>query len=292
MAPHAVKMPATPGVMTRRNLLFSMSTALGVGSASYARLVEPQWLETTYHHIKLTAKPLGQRIRVLHLSDLHASSYVPMSFLERAIEMGLAWWPDLICLTGDFITCNDSSGDLGYYRKILSRLSSAAPAFACLGNHDGGVWASSHCGCGSTSEVVHLLKDSGITLLQNERQLVRFGGQPLQLVGVGDLWSGYTMPAVAYRQYRDLPTILLAHNPDTKDAAGEYPWDLQLSGHTHGGQVRLLLDGGAFVPVRDKRYLAGLGKWRGRWIYITRGLGNIRGVRFCCRPEISLLELV
>ena len=285
-------MRVVPRVMTRRNLLFSMSAALGVGSAAYARLVEPQWLETTYHQIKLTAKPLAQPIRVLHLSDLHASSYVPMPFLERAIEMGLAWWPDLICLTGDFITCNDSSGDPGYYRQILSRLSGVAPAFAVLGNHDGGFWASTHCGCSSTSEVVDLLKDSGIALLQNERRLVRFGGQPLQLVGLGDLWSGDTMPAVAYRQYRDLPTILLAHNPDTKDVASEYPWDLQLSGHTHGGQVRLLLDGGAFVPVRDKRYLTGLGKWRGRWIYITRGLGNIRGVRFRCRPEVSLLELV
>src|SRR5713226_7978437 len=243
MVAHTVRIGATHGAMTRRQLLLSTS-ALGVASsASYARLVEPQWLETTYHRIELTSKPLSRRIRVLHLSDLHASSYVPMSFLERAIEMGLAWWPDLICLTGDFITCNDSC-DLGYYRQILRRLSGAAPAFACLGNHDGGLWAGTHRGASSSSEIVQLLKDSGITLLRNELQLVRFGGQPLQLVGLEDLWSGDALPAVAYRQYKELPTILLAHNPDTKDVAGECPWDLQLSGHTHGGQVRLLLDGG------------------------------------------------
>jgi predicted MPP superfamily phosphohydrolase len=65
---------------------------------------------------------------------------------------GLAWWPDLICLTGNFITCNDSC-DLSYYRQILRRLSGAAPAFACLGNHDGGLWAGTHRGASSSSEV-------------------------------------------------------------------------------------------------------------------------------------------
>src|SRR5258708_7464914 len=138
MASHAVRIGGVPGAMTRRKLLLSTSAPGLASSASYARLVEPQWLETTYNRIELTSKPLSRRIRILHLSDLHASSFVPMSFLERAIEMGLAWWPDLICLTGDFITCNDSC-DLSYYRQILKRLSGAAPVFACLGNHDGGL---------------------------------------------------------------------------------------------------------------------------------------------------------
>jgi predicted MPP superfamily phosphohydrolase len=288
VAPHAVS--GRGGGLTRRKLLFSLS-AFGFGCGAYARFIEPQWLETTLHRIQLTASSLSQPIRILHLSDFHASSYVPMPFLEHAIELGLAWWPDLICLTGDFVTCSDYY-DRSYYQQVLRRLSNAAPAFACLGNHDGGLWASHNSGSASAYEVVRLLENSGITVLQNASELVRFGGLQIQVIGLSDLWSKMIDPAQAYRRYKELPTIVLAHNPDWKDAIGGYPWDLQLSGHTHGGQVRLFFDGRIFVPVRDKRYVAGLGRWENRWIYVTRGVGNIRGMRFCCRPELSLLEIV
>jgi hypothetical protein len=85
---------------------------------------------------------------------------------------------------------------------------------------------------------------------------------------------------------------LLAHNPDSKDILGAYPWDLMLCGHTHGGQVRLPIVGPAFAPVRDKRYVEGLKPWNDRLIFVTRGVGNYVGVRFNCRPEVSLLNLV
>jgi hypothetical protein len=89
----------------------------------------------------------------------------------------------------------------------------------------------------------------------------------------------------------DDPAILLAHNPDTKDVLGDRPWDLMLSGHTHGGQVVLPIVGERFVPVRDKRFIAGLKRWNGRQVYVTRGVGNIDGVRVNCRPEVSVLDL-
>jgi uncharacterized protein len=83
----------------------------------------------------------------------------------------------------------------------------------------------------------------------------------------------------------------LSHNPDTKEQLKAYDWDVAFCGHTHGGQFRLPLIGTPFAPVKDKRFVQGLHFWEGRQIYITKGVGNLFGVRFNCRPEISLITL-
>src|SRR5262249_37650628 len=85
--------------------------------------------------------------------------------------------------------------------------------------------------------------------------------------------------------------ILLSHNPDSKDALDSFPWELMLSGHTHGGQVVFPLLGPVFAPVADKRYVEGLKPWQDRQLHVTRGIGSIRGIRFLCRPEVSMLLL-
>jgi len=107
---------------------------------------------------------------------------------------------------------------------------------------------------------------------------------------VADLWSGEFRPEQAFFPDRG-PNILLCHNPDGKDRLRGYPWDLMLSGHTHGGQVRLGLVPAVWAPVRDRRYLAGLHEWEGRQLFITRGAGSPKHLRFGCRPEVSVLEI-
>ena len=84
--------------------------------------------------------------------------------------------------------------------------------------------------------------------------------------------------------------MVVAHNPDSKDYLKDYRWDLLLSGHTHGGQIVLPFVQN-FAAVRDKRFIAGLYRWEGRQIYITRGVGSLMGIRFNCRPESSILTL-
>ena len=83
----------------------------------------------------------------------------------------------------------------------------------------------------------------------------------------------------------------MSHNPDSKEMLRRWPWDLLLSGHTHGGQVIIPFQGPRYAPVTDKRYVAGLKPWESRQIHVTRGVGNFAGVRFRCRPEVSLLIL-
>ncbi len=122
---------------------------------------------------------------------------------------------------------------------------------------------------------------------------MRVRDQSIRFAGVGDLWSDDVDADLAFANVpADDPAILLAHNPDTKDLLADRPWDLMLSGHTHGGQVVLPILGERFVPVRDKRFIAGLKQWNGRQVYVTRGVGNIDGVRVNCRPEVSVLDLV
>jgi uncharacterized protein len=118
--------------LTRRQFY----TTLAIGSA-YPFIIEPRWLELTRRTVPL--KGVRSPVRVLHLSDLHWSYSVPLSIIEHAIGVGLAGKPDLICVTGDFIT-RGSAFAAKDYASVLKRLSAAAPTFAVLGNHDGGLW--------------------------------------------------------------------------------------------------------------------------------------------------------
>ena len=275
--------------MTRRKLL-SLAPVISAAPA-YAFGVEPNWLERTLHRIKLPCKRLTGTVRILHLSDFHASPVVPFSLIENSVELGLEAKPDVICLTGDFVT-DATPFDHAEYVRILQRLSSAAPIFATLGNHDGGAWGARTGGLKDSTVVRELLRAADIPLLHNRSEVVRVRNQSLRFVGVADLWSHEVDGSRAFADVpSDDPAVLLAHNPDTKDRLANHPWDLMLSGHTHGGQVVLPILGERFVPVRDKRFIAGLKQWNGRYVYVTRGVGNIDGVRVNCRPEVTILDL-
>jgi predicted MPP superfamily phosphohydrolase len=253
--------------------------------------LEPQWLAIRRHDV-----PLGgtKPIRLLQLSDFHASEEVSLDFIEGAVRAGLALKPDLICLTGDFITWRYEG--FGRYAEVLKPLADMAPTYAVLGNHDGGRWVGT-AGYSDTSLVCDLLAKARIELLHNRMVETRICEQSFRLVGVGDLWAEELDRS---RAFSSLPapgagarttTVVLAHNPDSKDRLAGEGWDLMLSGHTHGGQCDLVFFGTPFAPVRDRRFVRGLHRWQDRWIHVTAGVGNLHGVRFNCRPDISLLTL-
>lgn len=263
----------------------------GIASLTYGRYVEPQWPEITTSHVPvLPAK--SKNLRLLHMSDFHASPLVSMDYIEREAARALALQPDVICLTGDYVSATIE--EAGRLAGVFQALARQAPTYAVLGNHDGGLWAIGHGGYAAPRIMVGFLSDNGVHVLQNRAATVQLKGAILRLVGVGDLWAGDCDVDSAFAHPSALPpdtTLFLAHNPDTKDLAQAYSWDLMLSGHTHGGQVILPLIGPPFVPVNDRRYISGLHQWQDRQLYVTRGIGSILGLRFNCRPEISLLEL-
>ena len=265
---------------------------LALGGVAYTRWVEPSWLAVSRVEVKLGRGLPRHPLKLLHLSDLHASSAVSLEFIERAIRAGVELAPELICVTGDFVT--GEYEQLDRYADLLSMLPKCAPTFACLGNHDGGDWAERHGGYPTLGEISGLLSKSRIELLDVGTRSLRVGDWPIQMTGTSDLWAGGFAPDQAFARAKPVPddvSILLAHNPDTKDRVKSCAWDLMLSGHTHGGQCCLPLIGAPFVPVKDKRFVMGLHRWENRWLHITKGIGNLYGLRFNCRPEISLLTL-
>ena len=119
--------------ITRRRLLAALSAG-GLGTAAYMHWCEPDWLQVGSYDVPIDS--VLPRVRILHMSDLHASRVVSLEQIDGAVRLGISLKPDLVCLTGDFITSKYSH--FGEFGKLLRRLSNAAPAFACLGNHDGG----------------------------------------------------------------------------------------------------------------------------------------------------------
>ena len=279
----------TQSAKISRRKFFGTVGLAGLGGGAYMRFWEPNWLRVGRHSIAT-----GQNhpaINVLQLSDFHASSVVSLQQIDASIELGLSLKPDLICVTGDFITTRHEAFE--EYTRILKRLQESAPTFACLGNHDGGRWIGRR-GYTDTSLVRLMLSKAGITLLHNTSTQIQIKGRALTMVGVGDLWARELDADKAFAdvsKHHNSTVVLLSHNPDSKSDVAAYPWHLMLCGHTHGGQLRLPLLGYPFAPVYDKRFVEGLHRWNDRWIYITRGVGNLHGLRFNCPPEVSLLTL-
>lgn len=266
-----------------------MLLAGALGAGGWMRLVEPWWFKTTRRQVPVGLG--GGRLRLLHLSDFHADP-MPLDYFAKCISAGIAEKPDLICITGDFITWKYEDWDT--YAAVLRRLSDVAPTFAILGNHDGGKWAR-FSGYPDTTAVRSLLGKAGVHLLHNEAVPFHSSNGNITLAGLGDLWAGEMEPAPIFggrKRDREVPLILMSHNPDTKDYLRSFSWDLMLSGHTHGGQLLLPLVGTPFAPVEDKRYVRDLHRIGDRWLYITAGVGCLHTARFNCRPEISVLTLV
>ena len=269
--------------MNRR--AFLGATAAGVVSAGgWVRYVEPTWFEVTWTRVSM---PGIRRRRILHLSDFHTSDGLTAAELGKGMDAGLGQRPDLICLTGDFV-----SATTGFDRRglegLLRRAANAAPCYAVLGNHDGGAWLRRYTGDGSTAVLSDLIASTGVRLLHN--QAVEEDG--LTVIGVGDLWSGEFDPQSAFGGVSpSSPRLVLCHNPDAKQPLRRWQWDLMLSGHTHGGQGCIPGMTPSWTPVVDKRYFAGLYTWENRRLFITRGLGAPLHVRAFCRPEASILEV-
>lgn len=277
---------------TRRTFLKASAAALGIGSTAACKLITTYDVEWKRFSLPLFKKSSFARpLCIAHLSDLHASEAVPFDYLERVFTRVQAARPDLICLTGDFIS--DLLPEPRRYRHLLRTLTETAPCYAVTGNHDGGKWAVRRGGYADTSNVRTLLEDARITLLTNESRLVELHGIPIRVTGLGDPWAGECDPETAFAGIPGdhLPHIVLSHNPDTKEALQAYPWDLLLAGHTHGGQLRIPGMGAPLAPVNDIRFTEGLHIWNDRHLCISKGIGNHHGLRINCPPDVCLIEV-
>ena len=270
--------------------LLAASGAGLAGAYGYARGLEPGWLTVDKVTLPLRKTAGEAPLRIVQLSDLHVSSRETMGHAVAAVELALAQAPDLLVLTGDFVTVFLPMPDAAEYAAVLAPLAARCPVYAILGNHDGPARGR------IAAYVNRVLHQAGALPLLNKTVHIDVRGRPLLLSGLGDLWSNECRPERCLFPLgegdAERPThILLSHNPDSKDLAQFYDWDLMIAGHTHGGQVRLPLIGAPVLPVDDRRFAEGLHRFQARHIYVSRGIGNLHGVRFNCRPWVSVLEV-
>jgi predicted MPP superfamily phosphohydrolase len=284
---------STQGAATRvtRRGFFKWMGALGVTAGAgalglaYSYNVEPYRIQVERIRIALPRLPGAfDGLTVAQLSDLHLGPYVTEEQLANAVELTNALKPDLIVLTGDLV--NSSWRYIQPCAEVIAGLDAPLGVYAVLGNHD--YWV------GFLNLMLQSVKKSGITLLRNQAVPLTRGRSTLYLVGIDDLWLRL---ANLTRALEGVPhnacKIALMHEPDFADAAAQAEIDLQLSGHSHGGQVRLPFAGPLILPRYGVKYPMGfyrVGNFTR--LYTNRGIGVLPpGVRFNCPPEITLMTL-
>lgn len=273
--------------LTRRQFLrlAFASSLLGMGSLAYAQRVEPDWIDVAVRYLRLPRlDPAFQGYRIVQLSDLHADAWMTPARLETIVALANAQRPDLIAITGDFVT-HDPEIYAPSLITALRKLKAPDGVVAILGNHDH--W--------TDADVVRgVIAESNLRYLGNAVYTLARDHALLTIAGVDDYWERLDrLDLVLANLPASGSAILLAHEPDYADiSAATGRFDLQLSGHSHGGQVLLPLFGPPVLPLYGRRYP--VGRYQvGRMIqYTNRGLGMIHPqVRFNCRPEISVLIL-
>ena len=277
---------------TRRRLLKAAGAvaAAAVGAAAYARWIEPVWIETVERDLPVPHLPAAwDGVRVGLVADLHHGRRVPLDYLAGGIDRLASLEPDLVAVVGDVVT----AGGMQYAKAaagLMPRLSPPMGIVACLGNHDYDVTRPVRHA--EAQEVARTLPEAGVRLLRNEAVGLSRGGETLWIVGLEDLWSGGMDAATAFAAVPEgAANLTLCHNPDAAEDLADAGAGTILAGHTHGGQVQVPLVGPPILPVRHRDRYEGLHRVGAAWLYINRGLGWLRKVRFGCRPEITILTL-
>ncbi|OZB91013.1 metallophosphoesterase [Paenibacillus sp. XY044] len=275
--------------LTRRQFLkrgVALAAGAGLLTGAYAWLWEPLLLDTVYRTLVCPRLPAAfHNLKVVHFSDVHLGFHTRKKHIENLVAAIRREAPELICFTGDII---DSSAEaMNEYIPLLASTEAPLGKFAVLGNHD--FWG------GSGKQVIEKLQVAGFRVLQNGNQLLNRGGQTIAVVGLDDWLHGFPDPKKGRAGIPDdMFTLLMMHEPDYAGNAALFPFDLQLSGHSHGGQVRLPLLGALMTPPGSKRYIMGMYEVGDRRmpLYVNRGIGETHlPVRFLCKPELTVFTL-
>lgn len=273
----------------------TLAAAVGVTAAILGGAAFVNWqlwgLEVTHTQVPVAQLPQGfEGMRMVHLSDLHGHQYGEdhRELLERVAQQK----PELIALTGDII---DQASQRGILPALARGLSAIAPTYYVTGNHE---WA-----VRDIRQTKNLLTDNGVTVLSNQYVVLERNGDQVVLAGVDDA-NGYADQKTPQELYEEIAqahpglcTVLLAHRNNYFDRYAACGYNLVLSGHAHGGLVRLPFTDGVFGSGGDlfPTWTAGVYTLGDSTLYATRGVGNnttpIPGIRMFNRPEISVLEL-
>ncbi|RCW71841.1 metallophosphoesterase [Saliterribacillus persicus] len=280
--------------MNRRTFLKKLSLSiiglfgLSGGTYYYAREIEPSMLaikETNIHSNKIPNS--FDAFKLLQFTDTHLGFHYSLDNLQELVNKIIDIEPDCIVFTGDLVDDPALYNWSDELVALLSQIEAPKGKYWIYGNHD-------HGGYG-TDIVKETFEQANFTLLKNEEILLENDQDSIRLVGIDDALLGSpSLENALSDQNADLFTILLAHEPDFADEAKHFPIDVQLSGHSHGGQIQVPFFGHIYTPVMAQKYVEGhyqIGE-HPLSVYVSRGLGTTRlPYRFLCQPEINVYNL-
>ena len=270
--------------LTRRRILqaFAAAALAPMTARAHRKLIDSEFYEVKEIEVHLTSlDPAHDGLRIVQLSDLHIGSGVPDGRIISAIREVNDLRPDLVVLTGDFVT--NKRDPLSRVAELLEPI--AAPRVAVLGNHD--YW--------SGAAYLHdNLERIGVNVLQNENTALRLRGVDFNVIGVDDSTTRHDDVDKAYRGAGKASRLVLTHTPS---CAKNLPaWDdvLCLSGHTHGGQWNVPKLTKGIYQAAGQPWFRGAYTVRGNQLYVNRGLGFGKGTRMPrinSDPELSVITL-
>jgi uncharacterized protein len=283
--------PSPPSRFTRRNFLIGTGVT-AAGLALYAGEFARHELDIVERPIAITNLPTSfHGYRIVQLSDIHLDEYTEPFFLEHIVNRVNAIAPDLVLLTGDFITHGSLTfvaGGHAIHRcaEILTSLT-APLRYGVLGNHDVAFDA---------AMVIQTLTTNGTPVLVNQYLPIERNGDRLWLCGVDDPGTSHPNLDLAIPPKPDGPVILMAHAPDYADDVLAHPRgplvDFMLGGHSHGGQIKLPFLGALILPPGAEKYSEGLYRLKRMQLYVNRGIGTVGlPFRLNCPPEITVITL-
>ena len=278
--------------MTRRDFLklSGMTFLTSLGGLGYSTLVEPGWVDVVQVTLKLPhLAPVFSGFRLVQISDIHMGGWMNRERLQYVLREVLAQAPHLVVVTGDFVIGHNWNKSLqacldGMVEEF-SLLTEKHTTLAVLGNHD--YWT-------NASAVRDALKACSIVNLSNDVYTLSNDREQLHFAGVDDIWEKQDrLDTVLEKLPQTGAAILMAHEPDFADQSAETGcFDLQLSGHSHGGQVVFPIIGAPILPYLGRKYPSGLYQVGTMWQYTNRGVGMARlELRMNCRPEITVFTL-
>ncbi len=277
--------------ISRRRFILGASAA-GASLALYSGKVAAEEIDVVHRTIAIRRLPDAfHGFRIAQISDIHLDQYTAPGFVERVIAQTNALNPEMVLLTGDFVSrgllpLSFSQAD-AYRCGNLLRALTCPLRFACLGNHDTVV---------GSSIVIDALAKSDIPTLVDRYVPIERGAQRFWLAGLNDPSTENPHLDRGIPARPDGPLLLMVHEPDFIDhilrhRRGQIV-DLVLAGHSHGGQVRLPLLGPVILPLLGRKYVEGHFQFGPTQLYVNRGIGTVGlPFRLNCPPEITLLTL-
>jgi hypothetical protein len=236
------------------------------------------------HVVAELALPFGCRLRVAHLTDIHAGLFMTRDRMRHYVDQVVALNPELFVLTGDYIS-NSTVFFPGFVEE-MARVRTPYGTFATMGNHEH--WY------GELAYYRTLFEQNGIQLLQNEHRVIQTKEGIFAIAGIDDLrWGRPELEAALQGLDPAVPTLLLSHRPEIFPEAAVRRIPLTLAGHYHGGQVKLSLPGGDFSLAHLRTpYPEGLYRIGFSHLYVSRGVGTtFTPVRLNAPPEVNLFHL-